>query len=119
MDLNVSISGRHWFGPIGMCSQDAKKTSKMITLNPWNTTMRIVDIEDAKADLPRLVAGAAAGAPFVIAVDGKPLVRVVAADAPTAGTKRRLGFMEGEASIPEDFDRIGTAETEAMFDRGE
>ena len=81
--------------------------------------MRIVDIEQAKADLPRLVAGAAGGDPFIIAVDGKPLVRVVAADAPTAGTKRRLGFMEGEVAIPENFDRLGTAEIEATFNGGD
>ena len=81
--------------------------------------MRIVDIEDAKAELARLVAEAAAGEPFIIAVDGKPLVKVVAADAPAAGTKRRLGFMEGEFSIPEDFDRIGAAEIEATFNRGD
>ena len=78
--------------------------------------MRIVDIEQAKADLTRLVAEAAAGEPFIITVDGKPLVKVVAADAPAPVTKRRLGFMEGEFTIPEDFDRIGTAEIEPMFD---
>ena len=80
--------------------------------------MRIVDIEQAETDLPRLVAEAAAGEPFVIAVGGRPLVKVVAADAPAAGTKRRLGFMEGEFSIPEHFDRIGAAEIEATFNRG-
>ena len=78
--------------------------------------MRIVDIKQAKADLDLLVTEAAAGEPFVIAVDGKPLVKVVAADAPAAGTKRRLGFMEGEIQIPEDFDGIGSAEIERMFD---
>ena len=80
--------------------------------------MRIVDIEDAKAELPRLVAEAAAGEPFIIAVDGNPSVKVVAADVPMASTKRRLGFMEGQISIPEDFDRIGAAEIEATFKRG-
>ena len=79
--------------------------------------MRIVDIEQAKADLTRLVAEAASGEPFVIAVDGKPLVKVVAADAPTAGTKRHFGFMEGEIAIPDDFDRLGAAEIETMFHR--
>ena len=80
--------------------------------------MRIVDIEEAKTKLSQLVAEAAEGKPFVIAVDGKPLVKVVAADARPAETARRLGFMEGEFSIPEDFDRIAAAEIEAMFDRG-
>ena len=80
--------------------------------------MRIVDIEDAKTHLSRLVPEAAAGEPFIIAVNGKQLAKVVAADAPAAGTKRRLGFMEGEVTIPEDFDRIGAAEIERMFNRG-
>lgn len=80
--------------------------------------MRIVDIEDAKAELVRLVAEAAAGEPFVIAVGGRPLVKVVAADAPAPVAKRRLGFMEGEFTIPENFDRLGAAEIEATFNRG-
>ena len=79
--------------------------------------MRIVDIAEAKANLPRLVTEAAAGEPVIIAVGGKPLVKVVAVDAPATGTAHRLGFMEGEVSIPEDFDRIGAAEIEATFNR--
>ena len=79
--------------------------------------MRIVDIAEAKVNLLRLVTEAAAGEPLIIAVNDKPLVKVVAVDAPATGTARRLGFMEGEVSIPEDFDRIGAAEIEAMFDR--
>ena len=81
--------------------------------------MRIVDIEQAKTDLPRLVAEAAEGEPFVIAVDGKPLVKVVAVDAPRAKTTRRLGIMEGQVTIPENFDRLGAAEIEATFNCGD
>ena len=80
--------------------------------------MRIVDIGDAKTNLSRLVAEAAEGEPFVIARDGKPLVKVVAADALPAKTARRLGFIEGRVTIPEDFDRIGAAEIERTFNRG-
>ena len=79
--------------------------------------MRIIDIEEAKTKLSQLVAEAAEGEPFVIAVDGKPLVKVVAADARPAKTARRLGFMTGQFTIPEDFDRIGAVEIEKMFDR--
>ena len=60
-----------------------------------------------------------AGEPFIIARAGKPLVKVVAVDAPAVGTTSRLGFMAGQVTIPEDFDRIGAAEIEAMFDGGE
>ncbi|MDD9990808.1 MAG: type II toxin-antitoxin system Phd/YefM family antitoxin [Rhodospirillales bacterium] len=78
---------------------------------------RIVDIEEAKTNLSRLEAEAAEGEPFVIARSGEPLVKVVAADAPPAKTAPRLAFMEGQFTIPEDFDRSGAAEIEAMFDR--
>jgi prevent-host-death family protein len=81
--------------------------------------MRIYDISEAKTKLSQLVAEAAEGEPFVISVDGKPPVKVVAADAPPAKTGRRLGCMQGQFTIPEDFDRIGAAEIEALFDRGE
>ena len=77
--------------------------------------MRIVDIDEAKTHLTRLVTEAGDGEPFVIAVDGKPLVKVVAVDTPASGTKRRLGFREGQFTIPEHFDRIGAAEIEALF----
>ena len=83
-----------------------------------DVVVRIIDIEHAKADLSRLVAEAASGEPVIIAVDGKPLVKVVAVDEPAVSMKRRLGFMEGQISIPEDFDCIGAAEIEATFNRG-
>ena len=78
--------------------------------------MRTVNMHEAKTQLSRLVADAAAGEPFVIARAGKPMVKVVAVDAPAVGAMSRLGFMEGQFTIPEDFDRIGAAEIEAMFD---
>ena len=81
--------------------------------------MRTVNMHEAKTHLSRLVAAAADGEPFIIARAGRPLVKVIAVDAPAAGTVRRTGFMEGEISIPDDFDRIGAAEIEAMFDGDE
>lgn len=81
--------------------------------------MRTVNMHEAKTQLSRLVADAAAGEPFIIARAGKPMVKVVAVDAPAVGAKSRLGFMQGQFTIPEDFDRIGAAEIEALFDGGE
>jgi antitoxin (DNA-binding transcriptional repressor) of toxin-antitoxin stability system len=48
--------------------------------------------DEAKTHLSRLVEQAAKGEPFVIAKAGRPLVKVVALDAPSAGQVRRLGF---------------------------
>jgi prevent-host-death family protein len=77
--------------------------------------MRIVNIHEAKTHLSRLVDRAAQGEAFVIAKSGKPLVKVVPIDAPAVGERRRLGFMAGQISIPDDFDRMGAAEIEEMF----
>lgn len=77
--------------------------------------MRSVNMHDAKTNLSRLVEQAAHGESFVIARAGKALVKVVAIDAPTGGDRRRLGFMDGEFDVPEDFDRMGAAEIEALF----
>ncbi|MBV8702516.1 MAG: type II toxin-antitoxin system prevent-host-death family antitoxin [Acetobacteraceae bacterium] len=77
--------------------------------------MRTVNIHEAKTHLSRLVDQAAKGDPFVIAKAGKPLVKVVPLDAPTAGQVRRLGFMAGQIAVPDDFDRMGSAEIERLF----
>lgn len=77
--------------------------------------MQTVNIHEAKTHLSRLVDLAAKGEPFVIAKAGKPLVKVVALDAPEAGQVKRLGFMAGQIAVPDDFDRMGSAEIEQLF----
>jgi prevent-host-death family protein len=78
--------------------------------------MVTVNIHEAKTQLSRLVDRAAKGEPFVIAKAGKPLVKVSALDAPAA--PQRLGFMAGEISVPDDFDRMGENEIEVLFGTG-
>jgi prevent-host-death family protein len=77
--------------------------------------MRSVNIHEAKTQLSRLVEAAARGESFIIAKAGKPMVKVVAVDAPEAGAERRLGFLAGQFRVPDDFDRMGAAEIEALF----
>ncbi|KAF2992777.1 type II toxin-antitoxin system prevent-host-death family antitoxin [Methylocystis sp. MJC1] len=77
--------------------------------------MRIVDIQEAKKQLSRLVEEAAKGEPFVIAKAGKPMVKVTALDAPEKKKVRRLGFLGGRISVPDDFDTMGASEIEGMF----
>ena len=79
--------------------------------------MVTVNIHEAKTQLSKLVDRAAKGEPFVIAKAGKPLVRVAALGAPAK--RNRLGFMEGEIDVPEDFDRMGEKEIAALFGAGE
>ena len=78
--------------------------------------MKTVNIHEAKTHLSRLIEGAANGEPFVIAKAGKPMVKVVAVETEIAPKpKRRLGFMKGQFTIPDDFDTMGQEEIERMF----
>ena len=77
--------------------------------------MQTVNIHEAKTHLSRLVAQAARGEPFVIAKAGRPLVKVVPLDAPDSGQARRLGFLLGQITVPDDFDRMGSAEIDRLF----
>jgi prevent-host-death family protein len=77
--------------------------------------IQTVNIHEAKTHLSRLVEQAAKGEPFVIAKAGKPMVKVTPLDTPVAGQARRLGFMAGQIQVPDDFDRMGSAEIERLF----
>ena len=77
--------------------------------------MRTVNFHEAKTHLSRLVEQAAEGEPFVIAKAGKPMVKVTPLDTPLAGQVRRLGFIAGRIQVPDDFDRMGSAEIERLF----
>jgi prevent-host-death family protein len=77
--------------------------------------MDIINIHQAKTHLSRLVEKAAKGEAFVIAKSGKPVAKVVALDAPSGKQVRRLGFLESEFTIPDDFNTLGKQEIAAMF----
>ena len=77
--------------------------------------MRTVNMHEAKTHLSRLVKDAAAGEPFIIARAGKPVVKVMAVNAPDAGQSSRLGFLAGQIVVPDDFDRMGESEIQDMF----
>ncbi len=77
--------------------------------------MRVVNIHEARTHLSRLIEKAAQGEAFVIAKAGKPLVKVTALDVPSAGQRRRLGFLAGQIAVPVDFDEMGSEEIEQQF----
>lgn len=74
--------------------------------------MITVNIHEAKTQLSKLVDRAAKGESFIIAKAGRPLVKVIPI-APVV--KRRLGFMKGRITVPDDFNRMGEAEILSMF----
>lgn len=80
--------------------------------------METVNMHEAKTHLSRLVAKAANGEPFIIARAGKPLVKVVAIDTPSASAIKRIGFMKGEIEVPDDFDQMGYEDISTLFEGG-
>jgi prevent-host-death family protein len=80
--------------------------------------MKTVNIHEAKTQLSKLVEEASNGEPFVIAKAGKPMVKVTALSAPVGTEVKRHGFMVGQISVPDDFDRMGEAEIERIFSAG-
>ncbi|HUD12138.1 MAG TPA: type II toxin-antitoxin system prevent-host-death family antitoxin [Terracidiphilus sp.] len=68
--------------------------------------MRTINIHQAKTHLSRLVDEAEQGDSFIIAKAGKPKVLVTRLDAPAAPKQRRIGFMKGMFTLPENFEEI-------------
>lgn len=81
--------------------------------------MRSYTIHEAKAQLLRLVARAAKGESFVISKAGKPMVKVIALDCPASVAIKRFGFMAGQISVPDDFDRMDEAAITRLFEHGQ
>ena len=80
--------------------------------------MKTVNIHEAKTQLSKLLEEVAKGESFIIAKAGKPVARVTAVNAPVGSQVRRLGFLAGQISVPDDFDEMGRNEIERMFDGG-
>jgi len=66
-----------------------------------------VNIHEAKTHLSRLLDKVSRGEPVVIARAGKPIARLTRVDAPTPAAASRVGFLKGQVSVPDDFDRMG------------
>ena len=79
--------------------------------------MITVNMHEAKTHLSRLVEAAAKGEPFVIARNGKPLVKVEALEpAEACPATRRIGFLKGQVRVPDDFDTMFADEIREMFE---
>lgn len=77
--------------------------------------MEQVNVHEAKTNLCQLIAQAANGVPFVIEDGGKPIVKVSAyAPAPV----QRIGFLRGMIQVPDDFDVMGRARIQELFEGG-
>jgi prevent-host-death family protein len=80
--------------------------------------MLTVNIHEAKTNLSKLLERIARGESFVIAKAGKPVAKVSPIDAPEAKKLQRIGAMEGQFTIPDDFNTMFQEEIEDMFYNG-
>ena len=76
--------------------------------------MQTVNIHEAKTHLSRYLERVAQGEEMIIARAGHPLARLVPYE--NALPPRVLGL--GEATIPEDFDRMASGEIANVFEGG-
>ena len=77
--------------------------------------METINIHEAKTHLSRWGAQAAKGESFISATAGKPRVKGVPLDPPEEKKVKRIGFLEGQGNIPDDFDRMFEDEIAEMF----
>ena len=71
--------------------------------------VKTYNIHYTKTNLSQLIEMVLAGEPFVIAKAGKPLVKVVALDQPSASAQKRIGALKGQIKVPPraEFNAIG------------
>ncbi|MDP9095940.1 MAG: type II toxin-antitoxin system Phd/YefM family antitoxin [Pseudomonadota bacterium] len=77
--------------------------------------MQTVNIHAAKTQLSRLIEAVEAGEEIIIARAGKPVARLVPIVA-AVPLKRRLGTLDGQIDIPDDFDSMFADEIADLFE---
>lgn len=77
--------------------------------------MQTYSLQEAKTDLSSLVDRCTKGETIMIAIDGKPLVKLVSLAETEQHRPQRLGFLAGQINVPDDFDRMETDVISDMF----
>lgn len=80
--------------------------------------MTTVNVHEAKTHLSQLLARVAEGETVIIAKAGRPVARL----SPIVDDERarvRIGFMAGEITVPDDFDRMLEDEIADLFEGSE
>ena len=75
--------------------------------------MKTINMHEAKTHLSALIEKAVQGESFIISKAGKPMVRVTRVDAPVA--KSRTGFLNGQITVPDGFDSLGSDHIAVLF----
>jgi prevent-host-death family protein len=80
--------------------------------------MTTVNVHEAKTHLSQLLARVAEGETVIIAKAGRPVARLSPID-DDERAKVRIGFMAGEITVPDDFDRMWEDEIADLFEGSE
>ena len=80
--------------------------------------MQTYNVQDDQTQLLRLVERAANGEAFIMAMAGKPMVKVIALALSETCPTRRFGFMAGQIRVPVDFDYMGDVQINEAFSLG-
>ena len=74
-----------------------------------------VNVHDAKTHFSRLLERAKRGETIIIAKAGEPVAQLTPLPARAPATKRRLGFMKGVGTVPDDIKTPYADEIEELF----
>ena len=77
--------------------------------------MLTVDLHEAQVQLSQLIEMASRGEPVIISQAGQPLAQIVSLIEPVATAERRLGFLQGQIIVPDDFNQMGSATISTLF----
>ncbi|MYN46329.1 type II toxin-antitoxin system prevent-host-death family antitoxin [Pseudoduganella sp. FT93W] len=77
--------------------------------------MLTVELHDAEVHLTELVELAVQGESVIITKAGRPLAKIINLIEPAYTGKRRLGFLQGQIAVPDDFDDMGGTLISTLF----
>jgi len=80
--------------------------------------MTTVNVHEAKTHLSQLLARVAEGETVIIAKAGRPVARLSPIDRDERRASR-IGFMAGQITVPDDFDRMADDDLADLFDGSE
>lgn len=78
--------------------------------------METINIHQAKTHLSSLLERVSRGEEIVIAKAGKPIARLMPLEVPPERKLKRIGFLEGQIKVPDDFDTMGADLLALMYE---
>jgi prevent-host-death family protein len=78
--------------------------------------METINIHQAKTHLSSLLERVSRGEEIMIAKAGKPIARLMPLSQHAPPAMKRIGFMKGQFTIPDDFDKLASDDIALMYE---